>query len=379
MHLSDLHFGKLLLEQSLIEDQKYIVDEIIDIVKNKKVELVMIAGDIYDKSIPNVEAVNLFSSFLSKLYKLGVKVLVISGNHDSKDRLSFGNELFIDNGVYIEGIFNGSLRKEVFEDRYGKINFYMLPFVKPVDVRMYYPDIDIKSYNDAVKCIIDNTLIEKNERNIIMLHQFVTGMDIDIERSDSETISLGGLDNIDVNLFNDFDYVALGHIHGPQKIGRDTVRYAGSPLKYSFSEVNQVKSIPIIDINEKGNIDIELVKLDFLRDVRVIRGPIDKLLSEEISSMGNKDDYIDAIITDNDYVIDAISKLRRVYPNILKVEYDNKRVNGGNEVEFEISNNKKSPIEYFSEFYKMQNNVNISDDRLKILDSVLKEVEDETN
>lgn len=380
MHLSDLHFGKLVLEQSMIEDQKYIIDEIIKIVKDKKIDIVLIAGDVYDKGIPSIEAVNLFSSFLTRLYQLKVKVLVISGNHDSKDRLSFGNELFVDNGVYIEGVFSGVLRKEVFEDSYGKLNIYMLPFVKPIDIRKYYSDIELESYQDAIKCIIDNTDINENERNIIMVHQFVTGSGVEIERSESENISLGGLDNIDVSILDKFDYVAMGHIHGPQKLLRDTFRYSGSPLKYSFSEVNQKKSVCIIDIKEKGNIDIELVPLIPIRDMRIIKGPIEKLLDKEIYSKGNVNDYLNVVLTDEDYVVDAIGKLRTIYPNVLKLEYQNKRtiiLSSVESKEFEIKS--KSPIELFEDFYLKQNNIELNDDRKKIVKSVIKEVSNEAD
>lgn len=379
MHLSDLHLGKLVLEQSMIEDQKYIMDEIIKIVSYKEVHIVLIAGDVYDKGIPSIEAVNLFSSFLSRLYQLKVKVLVISGNHDSKDRLSFGNELFVDNDVYIEGVFSGVLRKEIFDDDYGKLNIYMLPFVKPIDVKKYYPDVAIDSYDDAVRCIIDNTNINDKERNIIMVHQFVTASGVEIERSESENISLGGIDNIDVSIFDKFDYVALGHVHGAQKLIRDTVRYAGSTLKYSFSEVNQKKSICIIDIKDKGNIDIELIPLIPIRDMRIIKGPLEKLVDKEVYSVGNVDDYLSVVLTDEDYIVDAIGKLRGVYPNVLKLEYQNRRTILSSDENCKNEIKGKSPIELFEDFYLKQNNIELDSEREKIIKSVIKEVCDEAN
>ena len=374
MHLSDLHLGKSILEQSLIEDQKYILDKLLGIIVDKKIDLVLIAGDVYDKGIPSIEAVKLFSKFLARLYKLNVEVFIISGNHDSKDRLSFGNELFVDNGVYIEGIFDGKLKSVELEDKYGKVLIYMLPFVKPADVRGYYPDYEINSYHEAIKVIIDNTKIDTNKRNIIMIHQFVTASGIEVERCDSETISLGGVDNIDVSLFDKFDYVAMGHIHRGQKLIKDTVRYAGSPLKYSFSEVNHKKSVPIIELKEKGNIEIELVDLVPIRDMRVIKGKIDNLLAKEIVEMGNSNDYISAIVTDEDYVMDAIGKLRKVYKNILRLEYSNKRTSLGEESIIECDNvDKKSEIDIFLEFYKKQNNVELDEERLNIVNGVIKE------
>lgn len=379
MHLSDLHLGKLVLEQSMIDDQKYILNQIIDIVKKEKVDIVLIAGDVYDKSIPTIEAVNLFSNFLTKLYKLKVLVFVISGNHDSKDRLSFGNELFVDNGIYIEGIFNGNLRCETINDKDGKLNIYMLPFIKPVEIKRFYPDEIIDTYEDAIKCILKHSSINKNESNIIMVHQFVTSLGEDVIRSDSESISLGGIDNIDVTLFKDFDYVAMGHIHGPQKVGRETVRYSGSPLKYSFSEVNQKKSVCIIEFDSKENINISKIPLIPIRDMRVIKGPFDKLISKEIVNLENKNDYLDVVLTDDDYIINAIGKLRKFYPNILKLEYENKISSNDVSDNIDIDKSNMSPIDLFSEFYKMQNGIELPAKKKKIIEEVIKEVSDEAN
>lgn len=378
MHLGDLHLGKSIMGESLLEDQRYILDRIIQIIKEKDVDGVMIAGDVYDKAIPSVEAVKLFSSFLSDLYRLNVRIFIIAGNHDSKDRLSFGSELFFDNGVYIESFFEGKLKCVELEDSYGKVLIYMLPFVKPCDVRKYYPDDLISSYHDALKCIIDDINIDKSSRNIIMLHQFVTASGVEIERSDSEVISLGGLDNVDVSLFDDFDYVAMGHVHRGQKLIRDTVRYSGSPLKYSFSEVNHKKSVPIITLNEKGNVNIELVELVPIRDMRVIKGNLDNLLDKDVVSLSNKDDYISAVITDEDYIMDAIGKLRSVYKNILRLEYQNKRTAIVDNVDFNVDNvNKKSEIDLFNEFYFKQNNIELDEERLEIVNKVIRECRDE--
>lgn len=379
MHLSDLHLGKLVLEQSMIDDQKYILNQIIDIVKKEQVDIVLIAGDVYDKSIPTIEAVNLFSDFLTRLYKLKVIVFVISGNHDSKDRLSFGNELFVDNGIYIEGIFNGNLRCETINDKDGKLNIYMLPFIKPVEVKKFYPDEIIDTYEDAIKCILKHSSINKAERNIIMVHQFVTSLGEDVIRSDSESISLGGIDNIDVTLFKDFDYVAMGHIHGPQKVGRETARYSGSPLKYSFSEVNQKKSVCIIEFNSKEDINISKIPLIPIRDMRVIKGPFDKLISKEIVNLENKNDYLDVVLTDDDYIINAIGKLRKFYPNILKLEYENKISSNEVSDNIDIDKSNMSPIDLFSEFYKMQNGIELPAKKRKIIEEVIKEVNDEAN
>lgn len=372
MHLADLHLGRSILEQSLIEDQKYILNNIINNAEMQKIDVVLIAGDVYDKSIPCIEAVKLFSDFLHKLHGLGLKVFVIAGNHDSKERLAFGSELFNYNDIYIEGEFKGNLRCVELEDEYGKILIYMLPFVKPAEVRKFYPDSDINSYHEAVKCIIDNTDIDKSKRNVIMIHQFVTANGVEIERSDCENISLGGIDNIDVSIFDDFDYVAMGHVHRGQKLIRDTVRYAGSPLKYSFSEVNHKKSVPIIEFKEKGTVDMNFVSLDPIRDMRVIKGKINDLLDDSVVSLGNRDDYINAVITDDDYIMDAIGKLRMVYKNVLKLEYQNRRTESINDEYRDVSSNKKSYIELFSEFYELQNNIELDERRTEIVNDVIK-------
>lgn len=376
MHLADLHLGKVILEQSMIEDQRYILDQIIRIVKEKKIDVVLIAGDVYDKGIPNVEAVRLFSNFLARLYEGRIKVFVISGNHDSKDRLIFGNELFIDNGVYIEGIYSGSLKKIELKDEFGSLSIYMLPFIKPADVRGFYPDEEINSYQEAVKCILNNTDINDSQRNIIMIHQFVTATGIEIERSDSESLSLGGIDNIDVSLFDKFDYVAMGHVHGAQKLIRDTVRYAGSPLKYSFSEIHQRKSVPVIEFKEKDNINIELVDFVPIRDMRVIKGKLEQLLDKDVIALGNKNDYISAIITDDDYIMDAIGKLRRVYKNILRLEYQNKRTLNFEDDSRLFSDNvdKKSELELFAEFYQKQNGIELDRKRSSIIKEFIKDI-----
>ena len=377
MHLSDLHLGKVLLEQSLIDDQGYILEEIIKIIKEKNVDVVMISGDVYDKAIPNIEAVKLFSEFLTQLYKLGVKVFVIAGNHDSKDRLSFGNELFVDNGVYIEGVFNGSLKWVELDDEWGKVLIYMLPFVRPCDVRGYYPDEEISSYDDAVRVIISNSDIDYSKRNILMVHQFVTASGVEIERSESETLSLGGIDNVDVSNFLEFDYVAMGHIHRGQKLIKDTIRYSGSPLKYSFSESNHKKSVPIIELNEKGNVSVELVELNPIRDMRIIKGRLDNLLSSDVVAIGNVDDYINVILTDEEYIMDAIGKIRNVYKNVLRLEYQNKRSSFNEKIVLDNeSNYKKSELDLFMEFYKKQNNVDLDDERFNIVKSVIKDSKD---
>lgn len=382
LHLADLHLGKILQEQSLIEDQEYMLKEIIKIIKNEDIGAVLISGDVYDRSVPPAEAVNLLDNFLKILIKeLKIKVFIISGNHDSKDRLGFGSKIFEDECLYIESKYNGNLRKIEIEDEYGKLNIYMLPFIKPVEVKQYFEDDLENNYNTAINKIIKKEKINKEERNIILVHQFVTAGTVEPERSESEVLTLGGIENVDVSNFDDFDYVAIGHVHRPQKIGRDTARYAGTMLKYSFSEINHNKTVPIIDFKEKGNIEINLKELAPIRDMREIKGPIEELLKKENYEKGNINDYIKAIITNEETVYDAIGQIRRIYPNTLKLEIRNsKTINSVEEQNLNLEKaKKKSELELFSDFYKSQNNVDLDENQKEIIKDIISEVKHETN
>ena len=378
IHLSDLHLGKIVLEQSMIEDQKYILERIIDIIKKEEVEVVLIAGDIYDRSIPTVDAVNLLDDFLNKLTNMNLKVFIIAGNHDSKDRLNFASKLLESKNVYIEGSYTGNLKCITLNDKYGDLNIYMLPFVKPADVKPFFEE-EIDSYEGAVRLIIEKENIDKNKRNIILVHQFVTSGLESPERSDSENLSLGGIDNVDVSIFDSFDYVAMGHIHGPQKLKRETVRYAGSPLKYSFSECKHKKSVPVINFEE--NIEYKLEELKPVKDMREIKGPIDQLLMEEIYSLGNTEDYIKAVLTDEEDIYDAIGKIRKVYPNVLKLEIENKKTTVNLDSKTAATGNikERTELELFNEFYLNQNNIELTENQIKIMNEIIKEVNDETN
>ncbi len=378
LHLSDLHIGKIVLEQSMLEDQKYILNQIIEKIKEEKIELVIISGDVYDRNVPSSDAVAVLNNFLKILIKdLKLKVCIIAGNHDSKERLNFGSEIFADDGLYISSIYKGTLDKIELKDEFGKLNIYMLPYIKPIEVKQYLDEIvDVSTYNNAVKYIIEKEDINEKERNIIISHQFVTAGNIEPDKSDSETLHLGGTENVDISCYDKFDYVALGHIHGPQRIGRDTARYAGTMLKYSFSEVNQRKSLTIIDFKEKGDIKINLIPLNPLRDMRVIKGPIQELLKEENCINTNREDYIRVIITNEDPIYDAIGKIKKVYPNTLRLDIENSKIITNNETKLSDIDNikKKDELELFNEFYKMQHNQELDEKKLEIMKKVIKEV-----
>lgn len=376
LHFADLHLGKILQEQSFIEDQEYMLKQIIEKIKQENIEVILISGDIYDRSIPPTEAVELLDEFLNILIRdLKRKVFIISGNHDSKERLGFGNKIFEEEGLYISSKYEGKIKKVELEDEYGKLNIYMLPFVKPVEVKKYFDDEQF-SYDEMIHKIIEKEEINTNKRNIILTHQFVTSRGEDVERTDSEVLSLGGTDNVDVSNYDKFDYVAIGHVHRPQRIGRDTARYAGTMLKYSFSEVNHKKTMPILEFKEKGNIDIKLEELVPLRDMREIKGPIEELLKKENYEGTNTDDYIRAIITNEEPLYDAIGQIRSIYPNVLKLEIQNSKTT----LEIQQENLKevksKSEIELFNEFYKFQNNVELNDEQKEYVEKIIKEVKE---
>ena len=381
LHLSDLHIGKIVLEQSMLDDQKYMLNQIIEKIQEEKIELVLISGDIYDRGVPPSEAVTVLNNFLKALIKdLHLKVCIIAGNHDSKERLNFGSEIFKSDGLYISSIYDGNIDKVELEDEYGKLNIYMLPYIKPIEVRQFFEeDVDVSSYHNAVKEVILKENINEKERNIILSHQFVTAGGIEPEKSESETLYLGGTENVDVSCYDKFDYVALGHIHGPQRIGRDTARYAGTILKYSFSEVHQNKSLTVIDFKEKENLKIDLIPLKPLRDMRVIKGPIEELTKEENYSKTNREDYIRAIITNEEQVYDAIGQLRKVYPNVLRLDIENSKAKIDSETKLSDLDNikKKDEVELFNEFYKYQNNQDLNEVQLEIIKNVIKEVKKE--
>ncbi|MCI9102285.1 MAG: exonuclease SbcCD subunit D [Lachnospiraceae bacterium] len=352
VHLSDLHLGKRVNEFSMIEDQAYILTKILGIIREERPDGVLIAGDIYDKSVPSVEAVSLFDDFLKQLSRQQTQVFIISGNHDSPERLGFASELIALSGIHIAPAYDGMVCPVSLEDGYGTVNVYMLPFIKPVHVRSAFPEEKAESYTEAVSAAIAHMDIREGERNILIAHQFVTGA----ARCESEDISVGGLDNVDASVFDAFDYVALGHIHGPQQIGRESVRYCGTPLKYSFSEAKQRKSVTVAELKEKGNLGIRTVSLTPLRDLRELKGTYEELANRKNYEGTSLEDYLHITLTDEEDIVDAVGKLRVIYPNLMKLDYDNRRtrenreITGGDEME------AKTPMELVREFYERQNN-----------------------
>lgn len=369
IHTGDWHIGKIVNEFSMIEDQRYILNSLVDLIKKEKPDVLVIAGDIYDRSIPPVEAVELLNNVFSKiLIENKVKIIAISGNHDSGERVAFGSEILEKEGLYIAGIIEDEIKRVTLKDEFGEINFYLIPYVDPAVVRRKYENMDIKNHNDAmalhVKQIEKN--MDKNARNILVAHGYVTlkreeaiegaGEDkyklAEIEISDSERpLSIGGTDLIDGRIFKNFDYVALGHLHGRQKIGRDTIRYSGSLLKYSFSEINHKKGVTIVDFKEDKEPIIRQEELIPIRNMRSLKGPIEDLIKAGREDKYNKKDYIQAILTDEGELMDPIGKLRGVYPNIMLLKRGDRLNIKESETSAAKGYKSKSELELFKEFY----------------------------
>lgn len=371
MHLSDLHLGKRVNEFSMLEDQVYILNKIVNIIDEEKPAAIILAGDIYDKPIPPAEAVELFDDFLYKLSQRNLKVFIISGNHDSAERIAFGARLFDKTGIYMSPVYTGNISPIEMSDEFGKINIYMLPFIKPVHVRRYFPDTEISSYTDAVSKVIENMHLDTGIRNILITHQFVTGA----SRTESEDISVGGSDNVNADVFRDFDYVALGHIHRSQSCGSEYIRYSGTPLKYSFSESKDTKSITVIDIKEKGNIKLDFIPLTPLRDMVEIKGTYDDLMLKSFyENTTYPNDYVHITLTDENDILDVITRLRVVYKNIMKLDYDNQRTRSNSEINPINDMESKSPLELFDIFYDSRNGQPLNNEQREFMESIIEDI-----
>lgn len=372
VHLSDLHLGKRVGEFSMLEDQKYILSSVLGIVQSERPDAAVIAGDVYDKSVPSAEAVELFDDFLVSLSSL-CRVFVISGNHDSPERIAFGGRLMAAEGVYMSPVYAGALDPVTLSDEWGEVAFYMLPFIKPTHVRRYYPDDGIETYTDAVRVALAHAAPTDAERKVLVTHQFVTGA----ERSESEDISVGGSDNVDASAFAGFDYVALGHIHRPQNVGKN-MRYCGTPLKYSFSEAKQDKSVTVVELREKGSVTVRTVPLVPLREMREIKGRYaDLMLKSYYESTSYGEDYMHITLTDEEDIPDAVRKLRVVYRNLMKLDYDNARTRAAAPELAAGGIDTVSPLELFSDFYEKQNGSLMSAEQEEYMRSVIEKIWEE--
>lgn len=373
IHLSDLHIGKRVNEVSMLEDQAYILAQILNILDQEQPDAVLICGDVYDKSIPPAEAVSLFDEFLCQLARRKVAVFLISGNHDSPERLAFAGRLLDVSGIHLAPVYHGEIAPVVLSDAHGPVYFWLLPFLKPAHVRRFFPDAAVESYTDACRTVLQQLPLDPEARNVLLAHQFVTGS----LTCESEQISVGGTDNVDAAVFSDFDYVALGHIHSPQNIGTPRIRYCGTPLKYSFSECSQQKSVTVAELGPKGRLHLRTVALTPRHDLRQIRGSYAQLTDRAFYQGTAVEDYLHIILTDEDDVPEAAARLRVIYPNLMKLTYDNARTRAGVPIDCAADVQKKSPLELFAQLYEQQNNQPLSDIQRTFLAQLIASIQEE--
>ena len=369
-HLSDLHIGKRVNEFSMIEDQKYILTQILYAADQEKPDGILISGDVYDRTIPTAEAVQGFDAFLTRLSEQKIPAFIISGNHDSAERLAFGSSLMGKSGIYFSKVYDRTVEKIPMQDAYGTVWIYLLPFLRPSTIRHALPERaeEVQSAADAVRIALEQTKIDEKERNVLLAHQFVTGA----KRCDAEELQVGDVDQIPAELFASFEYVALGHIHSPQKVGRETVRYCGAPLKYSFSEAGQEKSITVVELKEKGSVDLRTIPLKPLHDLRKIRGTYLEVTAKSFYENRDCEDYLQVTLTDEEDVPDGMAKLRTIYPNLMRLEYDNKRTRSNAEVRAAERVEEKSELELFQEFYELQNNQSMTEVQEQFVEELLR-------
>ena len=369
IHISDLHLGKRLYETSLIEDQQAILKEILDVIDAEAPAGILIAGDVYDKSMPSAEAVSLFDWFLAQLAQRQLQVFIISGNHDSPERIAFGSQIMDAVGIHLSPVYDGKIVPTTLKDEEGEVNVYLLPFVKPLHVRRFYGDEKMDTYTDAMRIAIDKMNVDYKKRNVLVAHQFVTGA----TRSESEE-SVGGLDNVDATVFEGFDYVALGHLHGAQHCGSQKIRYSGTPLKYSFAEAEDVKSVTVVTLNKKGeDAEIRTVELHPIRGMKRIRGTFEEL----IASTNRTDDYVQITLTDEDDIPNAMNRLQVVYKNALELRYDNARTRANAAIYSADDAEKKTPFELFAEFFEDRNNMKMSETQEAYIKNLIEKIEEE--
>ena len=368
--LSALHLGKRVCEFSMLDAQRYILEQVLSLLDARPVDGVLLAGDLYDKPVPPAEAVRLLDWFLTELAARGLPVFSVSGNHDSADRIAFGAQLLAGSRVYVSPVFAAPPAPITLTDEYGPVDIWLLPFLKPAAVRHVFPDEKIESYNDAIGCVLNACAPDPARRNVLVAHQFVAGAAV----CESEEPSVGGLDSVDVSLFEGFDYVALGHLHSPQKVGRDTARYCGTPLKYSFSEAGQQKSVTFVELRTKGSVSITTHTLTPLHDLRELRGSYMELTDRRAYEGTATDDYLHITLTDEQAIPDALARLRVLYPNLMRLDYDNRRTREQQAVEGPARAEQQTPLEHFAAFYQLQNNQPLSEEQAAFCQQLIESI-----
>ena len=373
IHISDLHLGKRINEFSMLEDQRYILEQIVKICVDEHADALLLAGDIYDRPIPPAETVTMLDWFLNALVSQKIQVCAVSGNHDSAERIAFGAGLMKQSGVHLSSVYDGSIQKVTLTDEFGEVLIYLLPFVRPSIVRHALGREEIQTYQDAVLAAVQRMNIDPSKRNILVAHQFVTGAG----RCDSEDIMVGGVDNVDASIFEAFDYTALGHIHSPQNVGI-RIRYCGTPLKYSVSEAGQEKSVTVIEMGKKGNVAVRMIPLIPKRDLRMIHGSYMEVTARTFYQGTNTDDYVQITLTDEEDIPDGVQKLRTIYPNLLSLTYDNQRTRTQQAIEPQAAIQIKTEQELFEELYEKQNNQPMSEEQQQFIKELFARLKEET-
>lgn len=386
-HLSDLHLGKIVNNFSMLEDQKYVLNQIYEQIELQKPDVVIMAGDLYDRAVPPVQAIELLNTvFFNIIKKFNTPVIAIAGNHDSAERIDFASILLKDSELYISGTLKNNINKITICDEYGPVNFYPIPFAEPPIARDIFNDENIKTHDMAMKKIIDSIAKQLNphERNIGIAHGYVTYInsagedEILLETSESEKpLSIGGSDHINASHFDIFDYTALGHLHGPQKIGSDAKRYAGSLIKYSFSEVNQKKGITVIDIAEKNNIKVQVLPIKLKRNFRIITGELETLIEQASQDKDSRDDYIKAVLTDTGQLLDPMAKLRSVYPNAMELVRKDRIRKQDSATNSAANTREKSKLSLFENFYEEMTGEKCADSGIKIMTELISKIEED--
>ena len=375
IHLSDLHLGKRVNEFSMLEEQTAILEQILNIIDQESPDGILIAGDIYDKTIPPAEAVMLFDDFLAKLSARNLQVFIISGNHDSPERIAFGSRIMDASGIHLSPVYNGTVEPFVMNDTYGTVNIYMLPFIKPAHVRRYFEKEEILTYTQAVRTAIQAMNVDSSQRNILITHQFVTGA----SQCDSEEKSVGGTDNVDADVFDVFDYVALGHIHSAQQCVYEKIRYCGTPLKYSFSEMNDVKSVTVVELGKPNTPTlIRAVPLTPMHDMAELRGTFEKLTdSAYYEDHPCKNHYLRIVLTDENDIPEAVSRLRLIYENLMCLEYDNTRTRMNKEISDPEKTEQLTAFDLFSLFYQEQNGAEMTEEQREYMQKLIEKIEED--
>ena len=364
-HISDLHIGKILHEVNLLEEQKFVLEQVLALVDLHMPDGILIAGDIYDKAVPSAEAVKVFDAFLSELAVRGLSIFLISGNHDSSERIHFASQILQKQNVFIKGVFDGKLEAVKVKDQEQTVSVYLLPYIRPFDVRPYYPEEEITSYDQAVRTVLAHTDIDEAEVNILVAHQFITGA----VSSESETVMVGGIDNIGADAFSMFDYVALGHLHRAQKVKRETVRYCGTLFPYSFDPNEGEKSVTMITIGQEKAISIDTLAIHPRHALRTIYGSLQEVLSGEVS-----EDYVKAVLTDGEDQVDVVPKLRDRYPNLLTVEFEGRKRTALAGLANAEQIAKRSPLELFAEFFQERNGQELDEEDRLLVEQMMREL-----